>query len=148
MKISTRWQGKMRFETTLPGGTSAAMDAPAPIGDGSAPSPKQLLLAAICGCTGIDISARMRKLRLDLKGLTIEAEAPKREGKPATFDSVLLDFYFEGGLEDAAAVEAVVASQTEECGVSAMVAAHCPIRWRVHVNGRFVQEGEARFFGR
>jgi putative redox protein len=145
MKITTHWQGKMRFEMQA-GENRTPMDAPAPIGEGSAASPKQLLLAAVCGCTGIDVAARLRKQKQGLKSLRIEADAPKREGKPATFDSVTLDYFFEGELGEAAAVEAVTASQTEECGVSAMIAAHCPLRYRVHVNGRLVQEGESRFF--
>jgi putative redox protein len=144
MKITSTWQSKMRFEASANGLTTLT-DAPAPIGDSAALSPKQLLLAAICGCTGIDVAARMRKYKQELRALRIEADAPKREGNPATFDSVTLDFYFDGPVDESVAVEAVVASQTEECGVSAMVAAHCPIYYRVHLNGRLVREGEARF---
>ena len=145
MKISASWNGKMRF-TAEAGENTAPMDAPAPLGNGSALSPKQLLLAAVCGCTGIDVSARMRKHKQELRSLRIEAEAPKREGRPATFDSVTLDFYFEGEVSEKVAVEAVVSSQTEDCGVSAMVAAHCPIHYRVHLNGLFVHSGTAAFF--
>jgi putative redox protein len=135
----------MKF-TAVAGEQSAPIDAPAPLGDGSALSPKQLLLAAICGCTGIDVAARMRKLRQNLTALSIEAEAPKREGKPATFDSVTLDFFFEGEVDEAVAIEAVRASQSEDCGVSAMVAAHCPIHYRVHLNGHLAHTGTASFF--
>lgn len=144
MKVTTTWKGKMRFEAAA-GDNVTPMDAGAPIGEGSALSPKQLLLAAVCGCTGIDVAARMRKFRQEVKSLRIEADAPKRDGKPATFDSVTLDYFFEGDVDEKIAVDAVVASQTEECGVSAMVAAHCPIRYRVHLNGRLVREGDARF---
>ncbi len=144
MKITTSWKEKMRFEAT-DGENTAVMDAPRPFGEGKALSPKQLLLASICGCSGVDIAARMRKQRQALTSLRIEADAPKREGKPATFDSVLLDYFFTGELEEHFAIEAVKASQSEECGVSAMIAAHCPIRYRVHVNERLVCEGTASF---
>jgi putative redox protein len=144
MKISTEWQGKMRFEATA-GDNTLLTDAPAPLGDGAALSPKQLLLAAVCGCTGVDVAARMRKHKQDVKSLRIHADAVKREGKPATFDSITLDYFLEGALDEAVVLEAVEKSQTEECGVSAIVASHCPIRWRLHVNGRLVREGEARF---
>lgn len=147
MKIETSWHGKMRFEATN-GEHVTVMDAPPPFGEGKALSPKQLLLASICGCTGVDVAARMRKHRQDVKSLRILADAPKREGKPSTFDSVTLDFYFEGVVEASIAIDAVVASQTEECGVSAMVAAHCPIHYRVHLNGDLIKEGTASFFGK
>ncbi|MGZ3703925.1 MAG: OsmC family protein, partial [Bdellovibrionota bacterium] len=141
MKVSTTWQGKMRFDATA-GDNTSLMDAPAPFGDGSALSPKQLLLASICGCTGVDVAARMRKHKQGVESLRIDADAPKREGKPSTFDSVTLDYFFDGEVNETIVVEAVVASQTEDCGVSAMVAAHCPIFYRVHVNGKLVHEGQ------
>lgn len=145
MKIISTWQGtKLRFEHS-DGEHSALTDAAPPFGEGKAMSPKRLLLAAICGCTGIDVAMRMRKHKQDLKKFYIEADAPKREGKPATFDSVTLDFFFEGVVEASKAIEAVVASQTEECGVSAMIAAHCPIHYRVHLNGDLIKEGTADF---
>jgi len=144
MKIITTWQGKMRFDSS-DGEHITVMDAAPPFGEGKALSPKQLFLASICGCTGVDVAARMRKHKQDLKKFYIEADAPKREGKPSTFDSVMLDYFFEGVLESSVVIEAVVASQTEECGVSAMVAKHCPIRYRVHLNGDLIQEGESNF---
>jgi putative redox protein len=144
MKNITTWQGKMRFEAS-DGEHSAVMDAPAPFGDGKALSPKQLLLASICGCTGVDVSARMRKHKQEMTKLIIEAEALRREGKPATFDSVTLDYFFEGVLENSKVIEAVVSSQTQDCGVSAMIAAHCPIYYRVHLNGDLIKEGKSEF---
>lgn len=144
MKIISTWKGKMKFEAT-DGEHGYLSDAPPPFGEGTALSPKQLLLASICGCTGVDVAARMRKAKQDLRSLRIEADAPKRVGKPSTFDSVTLDFFFEGVLEASKAIEAVVVSQSEECGVSAMVAAHCPIYYRVHLNGDLIKEGTAKF---
>jgi putative redox protein len=146
VKIRARWEGKMRFLAEA-GDNTSPTDAPAPLGNGSALSPKQLLLASICGCTGIDVAARMRKQKQELKALYINAEAPKREGKPATFDSVTLDFHFEGAVEQNIAIASVVSSQSEDCGVSAMIAAHCPIHYRVHLNGELVHSGTAKFSG-
>ncbi len=145
MKITTRWEGKMRFAAT-DGERTVYTDAGRPLGDGTSLSPKQVLLASLCGCTGIDVAARLRKHKQEMTGLRIEADAPKREGKPATFDSVTLDFFFEGAVEESVAVNAVVSSQTEDCGVSAMIAAHCPIFYRVHINGALVNEGRAKFW--
>lgn len=144
MKILTTWQGKMRFEASN-GEHSSVMDAPPPFGDGKALSPKQLLLASICGCTGVDVAARLRKHKQNPEKFYIEADAPKREGKPATFDSVTLDFFVEGVVEASVLIEAVVSSQTEDCGVSAMIAAHCPVYYRVHLNGDLIKEGQAAF---
>lgn len=147
MRIETTWHGKMRFEAT-DGEHASVMDAPAPFGEGKALSPKQLLLASICGCTGVDVAARMRKHKQEVKVFRMVADAPKREGKPSTFESVTLDYFVEGVVEAGVLTAAVVASMTEECGVSAIVAAHCPIFYRVHLNGDLIKEGKASFFGK
>jgi len=144
MKILTTWQGKMRFEASS-GEHSSVMDAPPPFGEGQALSPKQLLLASICGCTGVDVAARLRKHRQSPTKFTMEADAPKRDGKPATFDSVTIDYFFEGVVDAHIAIDAVVSSQTEDCGVSAMIAAHCPIYYRVYLNGELIKEGQSAF---
>lgn len=144
MKISTIWKEKSHFETT-DGENMAHMDAKPPFGNGSALSPKQLVLSAIGGCTGVDIAGLMRKYKQDMKGLRIEADAPVSEGHPAVFTQVQLDFYFEGTIDPAKAMEAVTLSQTKYCGVSAMIAKACPIYYRVHINGALVGNGQANF---
>lgn len=121
------------------------MDAKPPFGDGSALSPKQLALAAIAGCTGVDITGLMRKYKQEMTGFKIDADAPVSQGHPAVFTEVQLDFYFEGKIESAKAMEAVILSQTKYCGVSAMMAKNCPIRYRVHLNGEKIGDGVAKF---
>ena len=146
MKISTRWQGKMRFEAT-DGTRVAVMDAPSPIGDGGALSPKQLCLASICGCAAIDIVSWLKKKRQEATSLRVDADAPLTPGYPAVFAHVMLDFYAEGSVEPATLIEAVVQSQTLYCGVSAMIAKASPVKYRVHLNGQEIHAGEASFPG-
>ena len=40
---------------------SVQMDTKAPIGEDTAITPKQMLIAAICGCTGMDVVALLKK---------------------------------------------------------------------------------------
>lgn len=144
MKISMRWEGKMKF-TATDGVNSVLMDTRAPVGEGAALSPKQLCLAAVCGCTGMDVVGLLRKHKQDVKDVRVEANAPVKEGYPATFTEVVLDFFIEGEVEQARAIEAVELSQTKFCGVSAMIAKACPIRYRIQLNGEFVHESLAKF---
>jgi putative redox protein len=144
MKISTTWESKMKFSST-DGRNSLVMDTQPPIGDGSALSPKQLCLAAICGCTGIDVASLLRKFKQEPTSFHMEAEAPVTESYPAVFSWVMLDFFLQGPVEAARLIEAVQLSQTKYCGVSAMFAKGCPIRYRIHLNGNLVNEGESNF---
>lgn len=144
MKLTTTWSQKFTFATT-DGSNTTMMDIQPPHGDGKALSPKQLCLAAIAGCTGMDVLSHLNKHKQTTSSLKIEADAPVTQGYPAVFSEVILDFYFEGEIQTTRAVEAVQLSQSKYCGVSAMIAKSCPIRYRVHLNGSLVNEGEAKF---
>lgn len=145
MKITTTWQEKMLFNTT-DGTHTAQMDTNAPIGSDQALSPKQLLLAAVSGCTAMDVIALMRKYRQDVKEFHIDVDAPVTEGSyPVIFKEIKLSFHLSGEIDPAKAVEAVTLSQTKFCGVSAMVAKAVPIHYSVLVNGENIHHGEAKF---
>lgn len=145
MHITTAWAGSKYLLRATDGENVAPMDTKAPYGDNSALSPKQLCLAAITGCTGMDVIVHFQKAKQALGSLRIEAEAPVTKTKPAIFESVTLDYFFEGAFPTALALDAVQHSQTVECGVSAMIARACPIYYKVHVNGSLVGQGEAHF---
>lgn len=144
MKISSAWAGGMAF-TATDGQNEVRMDAPSPLGGGTALSPKQLCLASICGCTALDVVAWLKKHRAAATSVRVEADAPVKSGYPAVFEKVTLDFLVEGELDPKLVQEAVVLSQTKYCGVSAMIEKSCPIYYRVHLNGRLLHEGRAAF---
>jgi len=52
MKMKSVWTERMHFNAEASDHV-VSMDSPPPLGAGHAMSPKQLLLAAICGCTGM-----------------------------------------------------------------------------------------------
>jgi putative redox protein len=144
MKITTNWTGGMSFSAT-DGKNAASMDASPPFGQGAALSPKQLCLAAIGGCTAMDVVSWLKKNKTPAASVRVDLDAPVSGGYPAVFEKVTLDFYVEGDLSPALATEAVVLSQTKYCGVSAMIEKSCPISYRVHLNGSLVHEGRADF---
>jgi putative redox protein len=93
----------------------------------------------------MDVYAHLNKRKQLPTSLRLEADATVREKSPAIFTQVVLDYYLEGPLEESLAVEAVRLSQTKYCGVSAMIAKACPIRYRIHLNGARIGEGQAEF---
>jgi putative redox protein len=145
MKLETRWKEKLKF-TAVADGHEVPMDTRPPLGDDSALTPKHLLLAAICGCTAMDVVALLKKLRQPPESLSIEADAPMTEGShPHVFSQVRLTFKLTGPLDASKAVEAVRLSQTKYCGVSAMVAKAVPILYTIELNGNVIGEGRADF---
>jgi putative redox protein len=145
MKIKTVWEEKLRFKATA-GEHSALMDTVAPLSTDKALSPKQLLLAAVTGCTAMDVAAHMRKHKQEMQEFYIEADAPTTEGSyPVIFKEVHLEFHLSGKIDPKVAIEAVELSETKYCGVSAMISKAVPIRFTVFVNGANVHQGTAKF---
>jgi putative redox protein len=145
MKLNCIWNDKMKF-TAEADQHKVEMDAKSPIGSDTALTPKQLLLAGISGCTGMDVVALLRKYKQPLEGFQIDADAVTTEGiNPAVFKEVKLTYKFSGVLDQEKVLEAIRLSQTKYCGVSAMVAKAVPISYTVELNGKLIGTGQANF---
>lgn len=147
MKVTCNWSEKMKFSATTPGlpAFKTEMDAKSPIGSDSAHSPKELVLAGVCGCTAMDVVALLRKYKQPLERFSVEAESDLTEGYPAIFKEVKLTFKLWGSLDSQKIIEAVHLSQTKYCGVSAMIAKACPITYEIFLNDSKIGEGQAAF---
>jgi putative redox protein len=145
MQAKLIWKENLQFAAEA-GGHTVVMDAKPPVGQGKGQTPKQLLLAALCGCTAMDVASLLRKQRQDMKLFEVTAEAASREGThPAVFTGVDIAFRIEGAVDPALALEAARLSQTRFCGISAMLSRSVPIRYEVFINGASVGRGEAQF---
>jgi putative redox protein len=145
MKLTTTWKEKMRFLGEADG-HSVPMDTKPPIGTDTALSPKQLILAAICGCTGMDVVALLKKYKQPLESFTLEAEGTLTGGgHPIVFQSIHLLFKFSGAMDRNRVLEAVQLSQTKYCSVSAMISKAAPITYAIELNSEVIGTGAANF---
>ena len=144
MRAKLVWKENLQFTAEADGHT-VLMDANPPVGQGTAQTPKQLLLAALCGCTAMDVASLLRKQRQEVKSFEVTAEASIRTGNPAVFTAIDLSFRIEGAVDPALASEAARLSQTCFCSISAMLSQTVPIRYEVFVNGASAGRGEAQF---
>ena len=147
MKLRSQWIDKMAFSAEA-GELSVSMDAKPPLGSGSALTPKELVLAGLCGCTGMDVVALLKKFKQPLASLEIEAEGVSKEvGHPVTFREINLLFRFQGAIDKEKALEAVRLSQSKYCSVSAMLSKALPINYEVQLNAESIGFGQADFSG-
>lgn len=148
MVTRTVWTEKMKFVAES-GGHQVRMDAHSPIGTDSAMTPKELVAIGIAGCTAMDVVALMKKHKEPLESLEIETKVSQTEsGQPRVFKEVSLTFFFKGDLNKERVLEAVRLSQTQYCGVSAMIVKTAPIHYKVVLNEIEIGEGAAEFAGR
>lgn len=82
--------------------------------------PSELLLAALCGCTGMDVISILRKKRQVVTAYSVGAQGEQRQTHPRSFASISVAHHFKGeALDDAAVARAIELSATRYCLVSA-----------------------------
>jgi putative redox protein len=145
VKTRTVWKEKMIFSAESDG-NSVDLDAKSPIGTGKALTPKELLAIAVSGCTAMDVAALMKKHKQPVESFEVDADVTIKEGsKPQVFSGIALTFNLRGKLDSAKVIEAVHLSQTQYCGVSAMLVKAVPISYRILLNDEEIGRGEASF---
>ena len=75
VKQETSWLGNMKFDAIV-SGHHVIMDASEAVGgEDSGPRPKELMLTALAGCTGMDVVAILKKMRSEPEKFSIEVVA-------------------------------------------------------------------------
>ncbi len=121
-QISCTWTHNMAFEADIQD-HKVIMDAQQPIGDDSGPSPKRLILAALAGCTGIDVVSLLQKMRVSFDGLRIDVSGVLTEEHPKYYHQIHIIYRVAGKDVPTDKVEkAVNLSREKYCGVSAQLA--------------------------
>ena len=101
---------------------------------GLAPTPMELLLVALGGCTGSDVIGILEKKRQRVTGYEIEVQATRRAEHPRIYTSIEVIHRIRGRNIDSKAVEhAIELSETKYCSVSAMLGAVAQITMRHEV---------------
>lgn len=145
MKTEIHWNGGMALRACSDE-HELILDAKSPIGKGTGPTPKDLLLMGLGGCTAMDVLGMLRKQKQIVESLDIEVNVDTSEGvHPAVFIRGSIKVLLKGQIDHGKALEAVQLSQTKYCGVSAMMTKSFPIEYFVELNGELVGSGKAKF---
>ena len=117
--VSLRHTGDMRFVAATGSGHDIVMDNSK--GD-SGPRPTELVLAAIAGCTGMDVVEILGKKRQIFTAYGTEVSGSQRETAPNVFTDITVVHVVEGDVETEAVRRAIELSATKYCTVSAQFA--------------------------
>ncbi len=118
--VNTSWQGNMKFDAVV-SGHHVVMDAlPVVGGNDEGARPKELMLAALAGCTGMDMVSILKKMRVEPEFFNIRVEAEMTEEHPKHYTSMHIIYEFKGeNLDMEKLQKAIKLSQDQYCGVSA-----------------------------
>jgi putative redox protein len=145
MDAIVSWNTKLTF-TGNSRGLETVMDTTfANGGLNRGPSPKEIVLQAMCACAGIDVIAILEKSKHLPLTLDMSANAEQTKTTPAVFEFVHIVFKATGDTSEKDLLKAVELSMTKYCGVTAMITKVCPVTYDVFLNGNKVSEGIAKF---
>jgi len=139
-KTTTNWIKGMAFDAEL-SGHHVIMDADSEWGGQDlGPRPKPLLLAALAGCTGMDVVSILEKMKLGPFTFRMDIEADSTDEHPKVYKEIRLSYIFGGeALPQDKILKAVKLSFEQYCGVSAMLKKAMPVSIQVFINENEVQ---------
>ncbi len=118
-------------------GDSIRLDATREHAEG--PSPMEVVLVALCGCTSVDVVHILQKKRQPLAHLTVSATAEQRTEPPNYFTKIRLVYAVTpeagGQLSRKAVEDAVALSKDKYCSVSAMLEKSAEIEFVIEYVG-------------
>ncbi|MFZ4582266.1 MAG: OsmC family protein [Paludibacter sp.] len=119
--VKTQWKSNITFQADI-NGHKINMDAPvAGGGNDIGPSPKKLMLAALSGCTGMDVVTMLKKMRVDFDDLSIEVQGDVADEHPKHYTQMHVIYTFTGKDLPMDKLEKVVKMSEETyCGVGAL----------------------------
>ncbi len=134
-KVTTSWIEKMQFDA-LVSNHHLIMDAVAEVGgEDKGPRPKELMLASLAGCTGMDVISILNKMRVEVEAFDIEIEADLTEEHPKHYSKMHIIYKFKGKVLDPEKLKkAVELSQDRYCGVSAAYRKAMELSYEITIN--------------
>lgn len=134
--VSTKWLENMAFESEI-NGHKIIIDAKEEVGgQDRGPRPKPLMLAALGGCTSMDVISILKKMRVELKSLNVIIEGELSEEHPKRYTKMHVIYEVEGEDLPMDKIEkAVSLSEEKYCGVSAVYREVMEITSEIRIKG-------------
>ncbi len=132
--VKTSWLGNMKFDAVV-SGHHLTMDASPEVGGtNEGPRPKELMLASLAGCTGMDVVSILKKMRVELEQFDIEVDAQLTEEHPKHYTAMHITYIFRGqDLDMEKLKKAIELSQERYCGVSAAYRKAMEITYEIRI---------------
>src|SRR5512140_2555823 len=113
-RVLVNWKGERNFEAGREGRPSILVD-----GDGqNAPSPPDVLLAALASCVSVDVVDILGKRRTPPETFDVEVLGERVDSIPRKFKHITLNFVITGkGIDRPNAMRAIELSANNHCSV-------------------------------
>ena len=135
MKARIQWLQDRAFTGVSGSGHAVVMGSTAgPEGRSIGPSPMEMVLMGLGGCTAFDVVLILEKSRQPVEGCVVELESERAATDPKVFTRVHMRFVVTGRGLDAAKVERAFKLSAETyCSASAMIEKTAEITHEIEV---------------
>jgi putative redox protein len=121
------WKRNQEFEGAATSGHTIVIDGDKTTGN----SPMELVLIALCGCTGYDVVSILGKKRERFTSVEVRAEAERAADPPMVYTEIRLVYRVGGKVSHKAVEDAVRLSEEKYCSVAAMLNKTAKISYRI-----------------
>lgn len=119
MIVKTIWEGGRKFTAQGDSGYDIKMDAtPAYGGMGEGATPTEMLLAALAGCIGIDVTMILNRYLDKISKLEFITDGTRKEEAPKGFFAITITFVVDGDIDGKRVWRAIDLSEEKYCSVS------------------------------
>lgn len=139
MKINIkRLNNNYHLLATNEDGNEVHMDSSPDIGgEGNGIRPMQMLLAAVGGCSSIDVILILKKQKQEIESFEVEVEGDKVKVEDhSVFKNIVLHFKISGNVDRDKAERAILLSMDKYCSVSKILQPTATITHKLTVNGK------------
>ena len=120
--VAVTWVQGEQFVASGRGGHSVVLDAPGGRATWHGFKPSELLLAALGGCTGVDVIDILHKKRQQVRSLRITVHGEQAATPPYAFERINVQYEVMGkNLSEGAVARAIALSEEKYCSVAATI---------------------------
>ena len=129
VSAQVKWTDGFQFVGRVGSGPAIILDNPE---GGSGPSPMQVVLIGIAGCSGMDVVSILKKKRSTFKDLQINITGDRKEDHPKGYTKIQMEFLIYGqGVKPSDVERAVELSVTKYCSAIGSINAEVDYSYRI-----------------
>ncbi len=130
-----RWIQNRQFQATTGSGHELILDGgPTADGKSNGPSPMELLLVGMAGCTGVDVVDILQKKRQSISGVEVRVEGTRAETYPMVYTEIDVVYVVRGkDISPKAVEDAIALSETKYCSAGVMLGKTAKISSRYEI---------------
>ena len=127
-KAQLNWTDGFQFVARAENGPGLVLDS---TDGGSGPTPMQMVLMGVAGCTAMDVVSILSKMKVTPDYFNIRVSGDLTEEHPKYYHTIHIIYEYRGDVPEKKIQRAIELSQERYCGVSALLKRGCTLTYEI-----------------